>query len=220
MAETSSPPPRVRKLIRVLPILCVVLFVALLAFGLSRQAPDETIETALADRRVVPAPGFELPRLQRGEPGQRLDARLAPALADGEVGLAELRGSPVVLNFWASWCVPCREEAPRLERAWHDSRDDGVIFVGLNMQDVTDDAREFMREFDVSYLNVRDQSDAVARGWGLTGIPETFFIRRDGGVVAHVVGAISREQLSEGIAAADSGRPLGSLEGGDRRGTR
>ena len=221
MPETKgTSPARMRTLVRVLPVVCVALFLALLAFGLLRQAPNETIETALADGRPVEAPGFELPLLERGELGETLSRRLAPALADDRLSLSELGGTPVVLNFWASWCTPCREEAPHLERAWRAARGKGIAFLGLNMQDVTSDARSYMREFDVTYLNVRDQSDAVSRKWGLTGIPETFFIRRDGKVVAHVIGAVSPTQLERGASAAESGQPLGSLDGGKRRATR
>jgi cytochrome c biogenesis protein CcmG/thiol:disulfide interchange protein DsbE len=95
-----------------------------------------------------------------------------------------------------------------------------VLFLGLNMQDLTAEARAFIRKFENSYLNVRDQSNGVARDWGVTGIPETFFITAEGRVVGHVIGVISAERLSQGVAASRSGRPLGSLEGGDRRPTR
>jgi len=88
------------------------------------------------------------------------------------------------------------------------------------MQDLTEDARDFMREFGVSYLNVRDQSNPVARRWGVSGLPETFFITGRGNVVSHVIGVISEEQMRAGIAAARSGRPAGLLEGGDRRSAR
>jgi cytochrome c biogenesis protein CcmG/thiol:disulfide interchange protein DsbE len=126
----------------------------------------------------------------------------------------------VVLNFWASWCIPCREEAPTLERAWRRARAAGILFLGLNMQDFPEDARAFMREFDNTYLNVRDQSNGVARDWGVTGIPETFFITARGRVVGHVIGVVSAAQLRHGIESARRGRPLGSLKGGDRLPTR
>jgi len=207
-------------ILRALSLLTVGLFVALLAYGLISKAPDDTIDTSLGRAQAPPAPGFELPVLQLGDLGSPLDRRLAPALADGRVDLRELRGTPVALNFWASWCVPCRVEAPRLERGWKSARGRGVAVVGLNMQDVTEDARNFMREFGVSYLNVRDKSNDVALDWGVTAIPETFFVSRRGRVVAHVIGAISNAQLRGGVTAALRGRPLGALQGGERRGTR
>ncbi len=194
-----------------------VLFIGLLAYGLTATAPDTGIDQGLAQAEPVPAPGFELPVLQRGSPGPRLEAVAGAATRDEQVAFSELRGTPVVLNFWASWCTPCREEAPLLEQGWRDGRERGVVFVGLNMQDLTEDARAFLREFHNTYLNVRDQGNAVALEWGVTGLPETFFIAPNGYVVAHVVGAISKDQLEEGVAAAESGRPLGALDGGERR---
>jgi len=205
---------------RVAAVLAVALFVALLAYGLIAQAPNTGIDDSLAQAQAAPAPGFELSVLQRGSLGSELEPEVGPALADGSVALDELRGTPIVLNFWASWCVPCREEAPLLDRSWREARDDGVLFVGLNMQDLTEDARAFMREFDVSYLNVRDQSNGSARKWGVIGLPETFFVTPQGEVVSHVIGVISEEQMRQGIAAARSGRPVGALSGGDRRSVR
>ncbi len=205
---------------RVVAVLALGLFLALLGYGLLSRAPNDTIDTSLARAQAAPAPGFELPLLQRGRLGSRLSRQLAPALMDGQVDLKELRGEPVVLNFWASWCVPCRVEAPRLERAWKVARARGVAFVGLNMQDVTEDARNFLAQFSVSYLNVRDRSNDVALDWGVTGIPETFFIAPNDKVVAHISGAISPQQLREGLVAAEQARPLGALQGGERRGTR
>jgi cytochrome c biogenesis protein CcmG/thiol:disulfide interchange protein DsbE len=198
----------------------VALFVALLVYGLVSKPANKTIDSSLAEAKAPPAPGFTLEVLQRGSPGPRLERRLEAAASDGQLALGELRGAPVVLNFWASWCPPCRTEAPRLERSWRGSRGRGVVFLGLDMQDLTGDAREFIREFGISYPNVRDPGDEVARDWGVTGLPETFFVSPRGRVVAHVIGAISSRQLEEGIAAAVAGRPTGVLQGGDRRSTR
>jgi cytochrome c biogenesis protein CcmG/thiol:disulfide interchange protein DsbE len=198
----------------------VALFVALLVYGLVSKPADKTIDSSLAEAKAPPAPGFTLEVLQKGSPGPRLERRLQAAASDGQLALDELRGAPVVLNFWASWCPPCRTEAPRLERSWRGSRGRGVVFLGLDMQDLTGDAREFIREFHITYPNVRDPGDEVARDWGVTGLPETFFVSPRGRVVAHVIGAISSEQLEEGIAAAVDGQPAGVLQGGERRSTR
>lgn len=198
----------------------IALFVALLAYGLIRQAPKTGIDDSLADARPADAPGFDLAVLQRGDLGGDLGRALGPALADHRVRLDELRGRRVVLNFWASWCAPCREEAPLLERTWLRAREQGIIFLGLNMQDITGDARTFMRRYRNTYLNVRDPTDRVARQWGLTGIPETFFIGGRGRIVGHVIGVISERQMKAGIAATGTGRPAGAQRGGSRRGTR
>lgn len=145
-----------RSRVRNLLVLAVALgFIALLALGLLKQAPNESIDQTLAEGRAAAAPGFELAVLEEGDLPASVAREVTPALADGEVALSELRGTPVVLNFWASWCIPCREEAPLLAQSWDRYGQRDVLFVGLNMQDATDNAREFIREFANDYLNVR-----------------------------------------------------------------
>ena len=205
---------------RAVALLVLAMFIALLVYGLSAKSPNTDIDDALARAEPVRAPNFELPVLERGSLGPRLERTLRSPLADRRVALDELRGTPVVLNFWASWCIPCRQEAPVLERAWRRARGQGVLVLGLNMQDLTDEARAFIREFDNTYLNVRDQSNGVARDWGVTGLPDTFFITPRGRVVGHVIGVVSAEQLRQGIRSAQRGRALDALSGGDQRPTR
>ena len=201
-------------LVAILSLIAALL--ALLTYGLTASSPDDSIDSRLAEQRAAEAPALELPVLQQGSPGPLTD-ELRPALADDRLALDELRGMPVVLNFWASWCPPCRSEAPLLERKWRSLRSQGVVMLGLNMQDLTGDAGDFMREFRVSYPNVRDQSDAVAIDWGVAALPETFFIDARGRVVGHVIGAVSDSQLRAGVSAARSGKPVGARSGGERR---
>lgn len=198
----------------------VLALLGLLAYGLVARAPDMRVDDSLSRGHPVPAPSYRLAVLRRGALGRRLKRRLAPALSDGWVSPAELRGTPYVLNIWASWCVPCREEAPELVRAWRRSRARGVLFVGLDMQDTTEDARAFMDHFGVDYLNVRDLTDDTARRYGATGIPETYFVSARGEIVNHVIGVVTPAQLRSGIAAASSGRPQAARTGGDQRPTR
>jgi cytochrome c biogenesis protein CcmG/thiol:disulfide interchange protein DsbE len=205
-----------RQLPRLLAIVAVGLFIALLAYGIAKQAPDDTIDRSLADNRSAPAPGFSLEVLERGILPPRLERRLVPAMADGKLTLEELRGVPVMLNFWASWCIPCREEAPRLQRGWERWGKRGVLFLGLDMQDLPEDARDFLREFRITYPTIRDKGKEVSVRYGATGIPETYFITARGRVVAHAIGAMSSEQLNRGIAAARAATPLDTLEGGAR----
>ena len=209
-----------RRLPRFMAIVAVGLFVALLAYGLLKTAPDDTIDSSLADNRSALAPGFSLEVLERGILPPRLGGEVAPAVDDGKLALEELRGSPVMLNFWASWCIPCREEAPRLQRGWQRWGKRGVLFLGLDMQDIRSDARDFLREFQISYPTSRDPGKEVALRYGATGIPETYFITARGRVVAHAIGVMSNEQIDSGVAAARAGRPLGALEGGARRPSR
>ncbi|MGH2901122.1 MAG: TlpA family protein disulfide reductase [Solirubrobacteraceae bacterium] len=192
--------------------------VALLAYGLLARAPDTTIDDALANATPVPAPGFSLEPLIAGSRPASL--AFARAQADDRVDLRELRGTPIVLNFWASWCIPCREEAPLLQRGWIRHANAGVLFLGLNMQDVRSDARTFVRAFKQTFPHVRDPTNATARKWGVTGIPETFFIGRDGRIVGHVIGVVTVQQLARGIADAMAGRAQNAALGGDRRPTR
>lgn len=192
--------------------------VALLAYGLIARSADTTIDDALARDTAVPAPGFSLEVLATAL--RPANVAFTTAAADGRVDLRELRGTPVVLNFWASWCIPCREEAPLLQRGWTRHAGEGVLFLGLNMQDVRSDARAFLRTFKQTFAHVRDPTNATARKWGVTGIPETFFIRRDGRVVGHVIGVVSAQQLERGIAAAVIGRAQNAALGGERRPTR
>ena len=197
-----------------------LLFVGLIAYGVAARAPNLKIDATLAQGSPAVAPPFDLAVLARGELGP-LAARLRGPLEDGRLSLAELRGSPAVVNFWASWCDPCRKEARLLEGGWRSARADGVVFVGLTMQDARSDARGFLREFGVSYPNVREPDDATARAWGTTtGLPETYFLASDEKVVAHVIGRIREPQLQAGLRAATAGRPVETGDAGDRRSVR
>src|SRR5205823_12339220 len=125
--------------------------------------------------------------------------RATAAIADGRLALSELRGHPVVLNFWASWCIPCRDEGPILHAGAlrHRGR---VVFVGVDVQDLTGDARAFARKYRMNYVSLRDNGDSTYRAYGLTGVPETYIDAR-GRAVAHAIGVVSTARLEQGIAA-------------------
>ena len=106
------------------------------------------------------------------------------------ISLADLRGKPVIINFWASWCPPCRTEAPLIERTWLAYKDRGLVFLGVNIQDRKEDALNYMREFSITYPNGPDPSGEIAIDYGVSGLPVTFFINRQGEVVRRWVGAI------------------------------
>jgi cytochrome c biogenesis protein CcmG/thiol:disulfide interchange protein DsbE len=106
-----------------------------------------------------------------------------------------LRGRGVVLNFWASWCVPCQDEAPVLAKVARDYETQGVSFVGLSEWDTDSDLRSFLTRYSVGYQNGVDTGGKLAIDLGVTGIPETFFIRPDGTFASHWIGPLKEDQL-------------------------
>jgi len=181
-----------RLLIRLLIVLVAVgSVIALLAYGFTLN-PRE-IRTPLLGK---PAAAFTL------------------ALFDGRrLSLEELRGKVVFLNFWASWCPPCRAEARTLEAAWQEYKDRDVVFLGVNIQDSEEGARGFIEEFGITYPNGRDASGKIAIDYGVWGIPETFIIDREGRITYKHVGAVSRPTMTtkldealRGIVSAREGK--------------
>lgn len=214
----SDPDPRQSsRLGRGVAVVALLAFVALLGYGLLAKQPNNRIDDALSRGETVQAPAFDLAVLEPGRMPPRLAGIVERAARDGRVALRELRGAPLVLNIWASWCPPCRDEAPVLERVWRETGPDGVLFVGLNTRDVRGDARAFLRKFKASYLNIREGDKTISRRYGATGLPETFFINREGQIVGHVIGAVSLDQLRAGARAARSSQARPAVRGGARR---
>jgi cytochrome c biogenesis protein CcmG/thiol:disulfide interchange protein DsbE len=165
----------------------VVVLVPLIAFALlltaslgrdPRELPSELVGQA--------APAFALPGL-RGE---------------GTVDLADLRGQVVVVNFWASWCLECRDEHPALSAAWGRYRERGVVFVGVLFEDTVDDGLAFADAFETDWPLVEDPGSRTAIDFGVFGVPETFVIAPDGTVAAKRVGPVDYAWLTSQIDAA------------------
>jgi cytochrome c biogenesis protein CcmG/thiol:disulfide interchange protein DsbE len=179
----------IRRLIITLLIIAPLL--ALLAYGFTRDS-HYIVSPLLAK----PATPFTL------------------ALYDGrKLSLADLRGKAVFLNFWASWCVPCREEAHELEAAWQKIKDTNMIFVGVAVQDADQNAHEFLKEFKITYPNGKDETAKIAVDYGTWGIPESFFIDPQGRITYKHVGAIRAalvvsklEEAAKGIVSAQEGK--------------
>ena len=118
------------------------------------------------------------------------------------VSSVSLRGAPLVLNFWASWCQPCRIEAKTLEKAYNEFKGKGVFFLGVSVDDNLSAAKEFVKEYGLTYPNGLDKDGAIGRDYGIYAIPETLVIDRSGRIVFLHIGAVSEDVLREGISKA------------------
>jgi cytochrome c biogenesis protein CcmG/thiol:disulfide interchange protein DsbE len=114
--------------------------------------------------------------------------------------LAEFKGKLVVINFWASWCDPCKEEAPLLQAEWRRAQAQGVIFIGIDFQDSQSDGLNFLQQHGITYANVVDPNGATGINYGVTGVPETFFIDRRGVIVNTVRNEITAQLLQSNVA--------------------
>lgn len=137
-------------------------------------------------------------------------AKQAPSftltLFDGKViKLEDLRGKTVLVNFWASWCVPCRAEASALESAWQKYQAKDVVFLGVATQDKEEDARAFIKEFGVTYLNGSDQDGKIAVDYGVWGIPQTFFIDPQGKISYKHAGELKPSLIAARLDEATRG---------------
>ncbi len=157
----------------------VASLLALLAWKL--RDGGSKVPAQVASGQTVRAPSFTLPRLGR----------------DGSISLASLRGKAVIVNFWASWCRPCADEAPALQRAWERHRDDGLVLVGVDYDDVHGDALAFARKHGLTYPLVYDKDKRVVLEYGLSGVPETFFIDRRGHIVGRIAGPVDDEEVAQ-----------------------
>ena len=162
----------------------VLALVGLLAYGLVQNEPDRGIDQALDRGDRADAPDFELDRLE----------------GEGSETLEDYRGKVVVLNFWGSWCEPCRDESPLLQR-WHEriSRDGQATVLGVDAIDVTSDALDFVREYGLSYPMLKDSDEEAYPEYGVGQFPETFVIDREGRVAAVRRGPVDDEFMRETV---------------------
>jgi cytochrome c biogenesis protein CcmG, thiol:disulfide interchange protein DsbE len=175
---------------RALQLASLGLVAALLAVLAVRVVTNDHADALAADvaaGKSPTAPSFTLRRLDGG----------------GKLGLAGLRGKVVLLNFWASWCTPCKQEAGVLEQAWRRWRNRGVVFLGVDAQDFDSDARRFIAHHGVTYPNVHDGPGNISASYGVNGFPETWFVDRHGKlVVEHVSGPLAADRIDRDLALA------------------
>jgi cytochrome c biogenesis protein CcmG/thiol:disulfide interchange protein DsbE len=135
------------------------------------------------------APDFTLPKLN----------------GKGDVSISDFKGKPVVLNFWASWCDPCKQEAPTLAAAQQQWKDAGVVFLGVDTEDTRDEARVFEGQYGITWESAFDPQGQLADQYAVLGYPETFFIDAKGKIRAKYVGPIPSEDLNAYIAQIVAG---------------
>ncbi len=169
---------------RALQAVAVLVLAGLLGlFALSLRSDAGSVKSQVLDGEHPPAPEFAL----------------RPLSGEGEVRLSDHRGDVVLVNFWASWCEPCRDETPLLVR-WADRYGPrGLTVVGVDAQDFVEDARRFAGEYGVRYPIGHDSDNSVTRRWGVSGFPETFVVDRAGRVRHTWTGPVEDEDLRETV---------------------
>jgi cytochrome c biogenesis protein CcmG/thiol:disulfide interchange protein DsbE len=168
-------------------IVAAAALVGLLAYGLASSGSDTTIESALARGDRPAAPDDALPKLGSA----------------GTASLRDHRGKVVVVNFWASWCEPCRDEMPLLQET-HDrlQRDGTGLVLGIDSRDASEDAQAFLDEYEITFPSLRDRDGSYSRRFGGTGYPETFVLDGEGAIVAARRFPVDQQWLDDALAKA------------------
>jgi cytochrome c biogenesis protein CcmG/thiol:disulfide interchange protein DsbE len=176
----------VKRLFQALGIAAMIGLVVVLGVAVERSRSKDAFVKNVAAGNLPAAPAFDL-----------------PALGDaGRVKLADYRGKVVVLNFWASWCAPCEDEAPLLASLAAEQQKDGVAFVGIDANDVVGDARSFTKRFGLTYAQAHDADGSEKDRFGVTGFPETFVLDPTGRAVQWFPGPIDADGLRAAIEKA------------------
>ncbi len=187
-----------RRLLQLIALTAVAGLLALLVWRVVHSGSGSAVVRAVSRGGKPMAPGFDLPVIWSHS--ETWPGTLRKALADGRIDLRELRGHPVVINFWASWCIPCKREAPRFTAAARTYAGK-VAFLGVDIQDFVSDAHRFLRRYETNYVSVRNGDGSVGSRYGITGIPETYYLDGRGRIVVHDLGEASPADLEAGIEA-------------------
>lgn len=172
--DSLAPPAKNRRTGLIVTFAVILALLGLLAWGL-RKVQAGPVESGMA-------PDFTL---------TSFDGRA--------VTLSELRGQVVIINFWASWCPPCREEAAYLEQTWRKYEGKGVIFIGVDWVDTEKEALAYMDEFDLTYFNGPDIGTRIAQAYNLQGVPETFYVAKNGELRGVHIGPLKSPELDQKI---------------------
>lgn len=193
-ADEGADPPREgpgrrRVVWAVVAGVIVVGITAMLIVGIANKNVSHALDEAVERGDRPAAPAFSLPVLQAGGVVKGPEGRA--------VTLDDLRGKVVVLNFWASWCDPCRDEAPLLQALADRQARNGVVVLGVDIQDGSDAAKRFLRTYGVTYPSLRDRNDDTKNAYAATGVPETFVIDRTGRIAFIHRSTLAADQLDE-----------------------
>ncbi len=176
---------------QIIAVAAVVGLLALLGWKLA-FGDGSGVSGELASGGNPVAPDFTLPRI---------DSK------GGDLTFSSLKGNAVVVNFWASWCIPCKDEAPELQKTYERYNDQGLVVLGVDAKDFREDGKRFIERFGLTYPVVDDGRGSTLGKWGVGGFPETFFVDREGRLVGEVIeGGIdlerNRDRYAEGIRLA------------------
>ena len=169
----------------------------------ARTSRRSTVGMIVAFGTVLALLGLLAWGLKKTQAGPR-DSGKAPDFTltgfDGRVvSVGKLRGQVVIINFWASWCVPCREEAAYLEQTWRKYKDRGVVFIGVDYVDTEKEARAYIQEFDITYINGPDLGTRISQAYNIKGVPETYYVDKQGVLRGVQIGPLKSPMLDQKI---------------------
>ncbi|QPC82081.1 TlpA family protein disulfide reductase [Phototrophicus methaneseepsis] len=138
-------------------------------------------------------------RVIQPQPGEAIRDFSLTTFEGEALNTADLRGKILVINFWGSWCAPCRDEAPDLQAIWEDYGGEDVVLIGVNWNDIEGSARAFIDEFGLTFPNGPDIGEKIAEQYAITGAPETFIVDQEGTIAAAIIQPTNYDALAQVI---------------------
>lgn len=173
-----------RKRSTIIIILLIVICIVFAYFYLSYREEKIQREREVEHERLYPSLG-----IQRVEPPEEAEDFTLKTLKGGTMSLKDYRGRLIFLNFWATWCGPCRAEMPSMQRLWEEFKEEDFVILAINIQEESKLVSSFMNERGLSFPVLLDEKGKVARSYGIRGIPTTFFLNPEGQIIGKAVGA-------------------------------